>query len=423
MRTSISALRSSQRGFALIEVVASAALLLVVAVGVLAGIDGPSAISANNKAHSTSADLAQQDQERMRALPVSQLLGYSETRTVAVAGVNYTVFSKVSWVRDAAGDTDTSCTSAPDDENSGDYLKLTSRVSSKASRRPVQLDSLLAPPPGTAGSATGNLSVQIKNHVDAPVIDLPVTINGPVGQTVNTNDAGCAFFGPIPTGSYQVTFSRAGWVDPTGVNAVSLTSSVTAGSTNVVNHLYAQAASISVTIETRVNGVTQPSNSTAVTVANGSLPAGTLTFPISPAASARTVTNLFPFPSGYGVWSGGCVSGNPAANGQPAVVATPGAGGSASVTVREPAINPAVTGVTIPPGARFVATSTSSGCTEKFIQTVNAQSKLPDPGHPYGQYKLCGDYSGVYADLATFLNNDPNGKTATLTYRGNGTCP
>jgi Tfp pilus assembly protein PilV len=101
----------AQRGFALIEVVVSAALLMVVAGGVLAGIEGPSRISGKNDARSQASTLAQQDQERMRALPFNSLVGYTQTTPVTVGGITYSRYSKAIWIRDN-NDTD-SCTTTP----------------------------------------------------------------------------------------------------------------------------------------------------------------------------------------------------------------------------------------------------------------------------------------------------------------------
>jgi hypothetical protein len=42
---------------------------------------------------------------------------------------------------------------------------------------------------------------------------------------------------------------------------------------------------------------------------------------------------------------------------------------------------------------------------------------------PYGNYKLCGDQSGVYAQKNTFLSNLAAGQSTTIAYVGNGTCP
>ena len=56
-----------QDGFALIEVIVSAAILAVVALAVLSGLDGASASSARERARAVSASLAEQDQERLRS--------------------------------------------------------------------------------------------------------------------------------------------------------------------------------------------------------------------------------------------------------------------------------------------------------------------------------------------------------------------
>src|SRR5437667_5684290 len=89
-----------QGGFALIEVVVSAALLLVVAGGVLAGIEGPSNISGKNEVRSQASDLAQQDQERLRGMSFSSLVGYTATTPVTVGNVTYSRYSSAVRIRD-----------------------------------------------------------------------------------------------------------------------------------------------------------------------------------------------------------------------------------------------------------------------------------------------------------------------------------
>ena len=87
----------------LIEVMIGALILAMSAVAILNGLDGAQATGTRNKARSVAAALAEQDQERMRAMPATKLAGYTNTRTVAVRGVNYTVNSKASWVTDQGG--------------------------------------------------------------------------------------------------------------------------------------------------------------------------------------------------------------------------------------------------------------------------------------------------------------------------------
>jgi type II secretory pathway pseudopilin PulG len=422
----------SERGFALIEVVVSAALLIVVAGGVLAGIDGPSAISGKNEARTQAADLAQQDQERLRAMSFTSLLGYQQTTPVTVQGVTYSRYSKASWVRD---NNDTNSCTIPGDDTSGDYLKIVSRVTPPGGQPPVELDSLMAAPPGGT-SSKGTLAVQIKDQLDNPVVGQSVTIAGPETDTTTTNSVGCAVFGLVQQGTYTITFSRTGWVDPSAINAVSQTTSVSAGSTTIVNHSYAQAGRLNVHVDTKVGAAAaQASPAKAVMVANGGIPAGTLTFnaPAVPAVgSTDFALDLFPFPSGYGVWAGTCTSGDPTKYGVAGVVAAPGPGGTVNVTVRQPAINvTGATGVpgvapatyTLPSGSHVVYTSIDAGCGEKRSQATTASGGvLANPGMPYGNYKLCVDQSGAYGQK-NFLSNIAAGQSTTVPYVGSGTCP
>ena len=73
---------------------------------VLNGIDGAQKTGGRNKARSVAAALAEQDQERMRSMPVVAAVPYISTpysRTVKVKGVNYTVVSSAAWATDPGG--------------------------------------------------------------------------------------------------------------------------------------------------------------------------------------------------------------------------------------------------------------------------------------------------------------------------------
>jgi Tfp pilus assembly protein PilV len=419
----------AERGFALIEVVVSAGLLMVVAGGVLAGIDGPSKLSGQNEGRSQASALAQQDQERMRSMPFSSLVGYTATTPITVGGVTYSRYSKAIWIRD---NNDTDSCSTPPDDTSGDYLKITSKVTPPGNQAPVQLDSLVAAPAG-GNSTKGTLAVQIKDQADQPVVGQSVSITGPVNMTVTTNSVGCAVFGLVEKGNYNVTFSRTGWVDPSSTNLVSRATSVTAGSTTIVTHNYAQAGTINVTVDTKVgNAAPQLSPAKGITVANIGIPTGTLTFPAPatpPQGSSSFTLNVYPFTSGYGVWAGVCASGDPTLYGQTAVTATPLPGGSKSVTVRQPSI--VVTSATNTPLGTYPTqpneiltfTSIDANCAEARTQTAGAGGVEPYPGMPYGNYKLCGSFSGYNAKKNAHANNVPAGQSTQINFVGNGGCP
>ncbi|MEA2466577.1 MAG: hypothetical protein QOJ57_703 [Thermoleophilaceae bacterium] len=425
----------AQTGFALIEVVVSAALLMIVAGGVLAGIDGPSAIAGKNETRSQAATLAQQDQERLRSKSIAQLNGYVATNpvTVGTPPVTYSVYSKATWVRD---NNDTgSCTIASDD-TSGDYLRITSRVTAPAGSgiQPVELNSLLTPPPGTFSTTKGTLTVRITDQLTNPVVGQSVSISGPQSATASTNAEGCAVFAMIEKGTYNINFSRTGWVDPSSVNVVNRSTSVTAGSVTVVNHSYAQSGRLNVSVDTQVgNAAAVSSPAKSVTVSNIGIPTGTLSFnaPATPTqGSSSFALDLYPFPTGYSAWAGSCASADPTLYTITPPSAAPGPGGSASVTVRQPSITvTAATGVpgygTYPTqnGETLKFTSIDSSCAETRTQTAGAGGIAPYPGMPYGNYRLCGSLSGVYAQRTTFANNLAAGQSTTIPYVGNGNCP
>src|SRR4051812_50081077 len=94
----------SNSGYALIEVVVSAAVLAMVAVAVLAGVDGAQRSTGREKARSVAASLAEQDQERLRAMPVEQLATYAPgTPVLPLGGASHTGLSESEWGRDDTG--------------------------------------------------------------------------------------------------------------------------------------------------------------------------------------------------------------------------------------------------------------------------------------------------------------------------------
>jgi Tfp pilus assembly protein PilV len=423
-------------GFGLIEVLVSVVMLAVVSLGVLAMIDGPTAVSGANKARSIASALAQQDQDRLRAMTVTDLSGFNATRTVPIAGVSYTVRSKASWISDASGTE--SCTS---NDNQAHYLKINSTVSwpSIGAAPPVQASSLMAPPASLSATA-GSLAVQVTDQAGAAVADMPVQANpGHFAQT--TNSSGCAFFGALAVGNVTAAFSQAGWVDPGGNSSVTLNGSVAAGTTTTITTSYAPAAQIAVSFDTKVGSAAPvAARAYATTIVNPNLPPpGFRTFTSVNPAQTITATNVYPFTSGYGVYAGTCAAANPATYNSnyftqnPGSYARPGPRGSASVTVREPALNvKVVRNSSALSGAHVVITATGTGCADKFIMTtssagllVNGAAPYAAPAVPFGAYSVCADDGARRATALAVLNTDPNGNQSaiqtTVTVPGSGT--
>ena len=420
-------------GVTLIETVIAAAILVMVIGAVLATLDASSSATTTNRVRTIAAAFAERDQENLRAMRTQDLANLVTAPRTTTAGAKneYTIVSNVQWVRDATSG-EANCTS---NSRQADYLQLTSTVSSKAMgkrMKPVQLRSLIAPRVGD-----GTLAVKVVNQADVGVTGIPITITGPASMSSTTNAQGCAVFGHIDPGAYTVRATQLGFVDPAGKATAETTGTVTAGTVNVTTLRYAPAASVTVNFDTKVGSAApRAATSLAVTAANSGIPSPGVRVFSAPAAPLGTIvaSGLFPFTDGYAFYSGGCASANPTLY-QPSYYSTnPGSvtvgpGGSATVTVREPALNMRVTRANSQSGApafqqaRVLIKSTSAGCSDVFtINGLTANGELAEPGFPFGTYSVCADdslivspNSQVHRTTVTGVAlNNPNGLGSQL---------
>ena len=234
------------------EVMISAAVLVLLVLGALAALDGVTRSAGANQARTIAATLAEQDQERLRSLPTSDLNKLSTielpTRTVKVGAVTYTVASAAKWVTDSDG-ADLSCSIVAGD---GSYLRITSTVTSPitgARVKPIVLSSIVAPRPGK-----GTLTAMVRNAAGVGVAGIGVQAIGPTPDTKVTNAAGCAVFDESDAGSYTLKLSTANWVDPNGVTAPQKNATVSAGNLTTVDLVYDQAATLTVAVKTKGRG-------------------------------------------------------------------------------------------------------------------------------------------------------------------------
>jgi Tfp pilus assembly protein PilV len=440
---------SGEAGFALVEALVAATILIGVALATLLAVERAQTTSRLSKDRTTAAALAEQAQERMRALPATALANYKPTTTTATVGrIDYSITSSSEWVRDASGGTQ-SCTS---DTTQADYLKVSSTVTSSrvgTDIRPVTLTSLVTPPLATRGS----LAVHVTDSRGQDVPGLAVNITGPTSATDTTNSAGCAIFAYIPSGTYHVLLSTPGWVDPSGATSLDQTKQVTTGNLSVKSFEYDRAGAVTVKYETLVNGNPSPSRGWSASGAHNDVPGSKLRpyFGTTPPQASVVVQSLYPFPTNYEMFSGECAAANPrTAIPDPNWYTTGGVGAgdavavapgdtSPVVTVRQPPLNLVVLKGTNNPlqGAHVVLTPTgaSAACTVKPALTTDSSGRATktsynfggaagtvgyDPGVPFGVYDVCAD--GVvgggtrYAKVSALAITQAGGNTAqTLT--------
>ena len=118
----------SQSGFMLLEVVISALLVALIAIGTFAGLEGAGRASADERTHAEATKLAQQDEERLRGLTIHRARrtvgkGSEEQTPITLGGLTFTVTSSVSFV--SAAKNSLSCETNASGAN---YIQTTSSV-------------------------------------------------------------------------------------------------------------------------------------------------------------------------------------------------------------------------------------------------------------------------------------------------------
>lgn len=431
---------ASQDGFGIIEVLVSALIVVLVSLGVFAAIDAAGRTTDANKSRSSASALAQSDQERLRSMSISALANLDDTQTNQVDGEDYSVRSRGEYVFGPADAT--VCSSS---EQAPRYLKITSTVTWPDIRgvNPVEQTSLRTVPNGSATNS-GTLTVGIEDAAGNGVAGVAVTASGPQLQSGTTNSEGCAVFGFIKPGTYAISASKAGYVDPSNPTNPTLSGSVVAAADGVASKSfqYDQAGGVTVSYKTSPFGVDPTPNTGAnltatngdgFTIANsglGSLNYKTFTHVSGPSGSSGLVN--FPFTSAYTAWSGKCNAENTptaAALGKWSQAALVPEAGTVTVTALEPRLrvkvqrrtngtttatnnyavmtndnktslkfSPTTTSCTTPAATtgpftsatavtKPVADTTASGGTNGNFSTFEAIL-------PYGTYTVCASYNG-----------------------------
>jgi hypothetical protein len=411
-----------ERGWLMVEIMIGAVALIISGLAIYQGLDGASSASGRNRNRSTAAFIAQQDQERLRALDASALNQYVKspvTQTVTVQGINYQVTSQVSY---ASTNGTASCTSA---SSLTTYLKISSTVVDPSNKNgPVRLDSLLAP-----RASQGGATVQLVDRSGTTGVQgVPVALDQDASKNDTTDTNGCAQFGYLNGSSYTVTFSKAGYVDWNGVNVqANKAITVVPGRSTLTQFNYDLAGSITGVFADGNGAAFNPANAccaTAITVSNNAMSPVTK----HSATSSVAVGSLFPFVSNpYKVWAGPCDQNDPTTwQAPPTVTLAPGQ--AATPTVREPKLAIQVNKSTGGGLSNARVLIKDTGCNPVYAypaQPTNASGALT-MYLPYGTYSICADNSlaptlGNNKTSSTFVSQTPAGTTLpALTVNGAG---
>ena len=434
------------------EVVVSAAVLILVVLGVMAALDAVAGTAGANKARTVAASLAEKDQEELRSLRTANLDTLRDLipapRTVDVDGVQYTITSDAQWVTDATGE-DISC-ELPGGE--GSFIRITSTVTSPMTGKkvkPVVMSSIVSPQPGS-----GTLSAMVRDADGRPVVNMAVQANGPEVATKLTNEAGCAVFGSLDAGSYDVKLDQVGWVDPEGEQAPVQTVTVNAGILSTVEFQYDLKAVINpASVVTKVGTAAPvPEQSTGVIVAHTGIPSTGFRIFNGP-ASTFALDRLFPFRDPYRAYAGTCLGADPSLyvptyfDARAPFNARLERGQTYTAQIFEPYVNLRVRRSSSNRSNAYIyAYPTEASCAgEQVILGPTDSAGVPPAGNrglPFGDYDLCAQYTDTsfnpdrtwHVTGTSITNRDEAGHSTSTAARidltvpttpsgGNGPCP
>lgn len=310
----------SQSGFGIVEVLISSLLVGIIAIATFAAFDSAGRATADQRAHAQATVLAQQDQERLRAMTATELVPQftGTTKTEAVNGTVFTIGSSARYV----SATNEALTCGTTSGGNADYLQTTSSVTWPAlaagKRPPVTQSSIVTNPPGSS------LLVTVKNQNNEPVEGATVTVYGVTSKTTTsqtTPASGCVLFAALAASdtTVEVGATKGTWVDTQGKVAPAK-KVVTLSQTTVTTQPFtiAEPGSIQATFESNkvTVGIT---GATFFAYQSGIKAPSDFVGGVAGGQASVTLAGLFPFakqitpflPEPYVVYAGDCEANNP----------------------------------------------------------------------------------------------------------------
>lgn len=372
----LSAECNSESGVTLIEVMISAMLVAIIAIGTLAGFDSAGRATTDERAHNQATVLAAADEERLRGLNASELgqMGTVTQPPVVENGTTFTIESSAQFV--SASKESFTCETT---SGTADYIQTTSKVTWNAlgNREAVKQSSLVTIKGSTA------LLVKVTNQSGEPVEGALVSVTGTsTSASQYTPVAGCVIFGAITDKKVKVTATKPGWVnangeeEPTAKEYTLSSTSLTSGEFKI-----AQAGNIEAEFVSNglAVGVTSDTFYAYQASASGPFIGGK---PEVRGSTAR-LSGIFPFApkNSYAVWAGDCAENNPEVDSGKAVTnefAQVEPGATTKVKLEVPALTVTVyKGSSSTSAEGVLAGSTSASITNTACKSKSALNEEP----------------------------------------------
>ncbi len=336
----------AQDGFLLIEVMISAVLVALIAVATFDGFSETQKVTADERAHNQATTLAQQDEERLRGMPVSELeLIGTKVSTITEGGTAYTITSTAQFVTVGTNNEDElTCTAS---KGSADYIQTTSSVTWNAlgKRQTVSQSSNVRVPTSTS------LKISVLNRNNEGVSGAKVEVFDPKTASARTAEAttpasGCVTFGGLTEGEAKIVVSNGEWIDHSGNKLPEKTVTITKTLAEAKFTLENPAA---MQVEFVSNGQPVPGQTFFTLQTELPSPPDYVGGNSTSASATATLSNLFPFvtpgkpwkENEYTTYAGDCEKNNP--------VAVTGSGVAPSVQLQPGVVNNPPVQVEVPP--------------------------------------------------------------------------
>ena len=405
--------------------VISAALISLIVIAVLFGLDKTNRATAQSRARSQADALAQQDEERLRSEPIKKLTELERKETVEENGTKYTITTTAKYIAD-----ETSTASCTSSVPTADYLKTISTVTWPSGPSGGVIETGVISPP-----ADSALIVRVED-AGAPLAGAKVVAKGPAPSTsvheLETSLSGCAILA-LPPGEYTINVSKTGYVDENGYANTEKDLSVTknvylpAETTSKEGYHLGLAGKLHVTFTEAGKTVPLPEGDSVVYFNTGMAHYETYPNPatLETYSHELEVGNIYPpaTTTKYTVYAGTCEADLPTRNGQgppPEVPVAPGE--TAPVSVSLAPINVKVLeSKALPekPVQNATVVLEDTGCKALRKLATTSEGKLNRPGMPFGTYSLCvtATVAGKQReDTVPIENNNANGTALQTIY-------
>lgn len=296
----------------MIEVIFSAMLVVVLALATLKVVDNNTSQAALSENRSIATNLAHAELNRLRLLSFDAAAKHitdHPTRQETVKGKTFTINTTAHWAG-GGGQVDLTCNSG--DSTGAQYIVVRARVSwpNMGNAKPVTAETILAAR-GTA-AYRGTLAFKVQDTQGNPVPGVTVTAQG---ITLVTDEEGCVIFTQLNQGTFNVTYSKTGYVDSEGKSPGVKEVSVAAGQKSLVTVIMDQRSTLNVSVR-----LGPSSGQPGTPGGNASWRSvSVVTSGVNPVTATTTGTNpataklmLPPSPDGYRAYAGSCVGNDPA---------------------------------------------------------------------------------------------------------------